>query len=125
MANKKAAATEQRAGKPTDPVFRLLVEHAESVRTEHGIMAMRRLGRELDAEIIQMAIHEDGNLYIGIYAKNGRHYSAWHYPDGLTTVENYETTTDETGEKSWTDIDRYSSRDGVTMANGITREGGA
>ena len=124
MANKKAAATMANAGKPTDPVFQMLVEHTESVRTEHGIMAMRRLGRELDAEIIQMAIHEDGNLYIGIYAKNGRHYSVWHHPDGLATVESYETATDETGEKSWTDIDRYSSRDGVTMANGITREGG-
>lgn len=123
MANKKAAAAIERAGTPTDPVFRTLVEHTESVRTEHGIMAMRRLGRELDAEIIQMAIHEDGNLYIGIYAKNGRHYSVWHHPDGLTTVESYETTSDEFGEKTYTDIDRYSSRDGVTMVNG--REGGA
>ena len=125
MANKKAAAIEQRAGTPTAPVFRLLVEHAESVRAEHGIMALKRLGRELGADLIQMALHDDGNLYIGIYSKNGRHYSVWYYPDGLTTVESYETTTDETGEKSWTDIDRYDTKNGVTMANGITREGGA
>lgn len=121
-ARKATAAAEQRASRPTDPVFRLLVEHAESVRTEHGLIALRRLGRELGSDLIQVSLHEDGTMYIGIRAK-GRHYSAWHRPDGSADVESYETTTDEFGEKSWTDIDRYDTQNGVTMVNGHGKGG--
>ena len=121
-ARKATAAAEQRASRPTDPVFRLLVEHAESVRTEHGLIALRRLGKELDADLLQIALHANGNLHISITA-NDRHYSVWYRPDGLTTVESYETTTDKYGEKNWTDVDRYSSTDGVTLANGHKKGG--
>lgn len=123
MEAKKAAAAIAHASKPTDPVFRLLVEHAESGRTEHGLTAARQLGKELGADLMQIALHEDGNLYICISAKD-RHYSVWHHPDGRADVESYDDILDEFGEKSWADIDRYDTLHGVTMANGITREGG-
>lgn len=123
MGAKKVATTIERADKPTDPVFQMLVRHTESVRTEHGLVALRRLGKELGADLLQIALHEDGNLYICISAKD-RHYSVWHHPDGRADVESYDDILDESGEKTWTDIDRYDTQNGVTMANGITREGG-
>lgn len=123
MEAKKAAAAIAHAGKPTDPVFRLLVEHAESVRTEHGLIALRRLGKELDADLMQISLHKNGNLHISISVKD-RHYTIWYWADGQAEIKSYRDTLDATGKKTWTDIDRYDTKSGVTMANGITWEGG-
>lgn len=120
-ARKATAAAEQRATRPTDPVFRLLVEHAESVRTEHGLIALRRLGKELDADLLQIALHKNGNLHISITVRD-RHYTVWYRPDGQAKIESYGDTIDEFGQKSWADVDKYDSQNGVTMVNG--REGG-
>lgn len=124
MANKKAAAVIERAGKPTDPVFQMLVEHTESAKTVAGITALRRLAKELDTDLMQISLHKNGNLHICISIKD-RHYTIWYWPDGQAEIKSYKDALDAAGEKTWTDIDRYDTLHGVTMANGITREGGA
>lgn len=122
MANKKAAATMANAGKPTDPVFQMLVKHTESVKTVAGITALRRLAKELDTDLMQISLHKNGNLHICITV-HARHYTVWYCPDGQAEVKSYEDTLDAAGEKTWTDIDRYDTLHGVTMANGIPRGG--
>ena len=124
MANKKAAAAIERAGKPTDPVFRALVRHAESERTRYSINALRRIGQKLGADLMQVSLGDKGLVNISISAGD-MHYDVWHRPDGRVSVESYVDTIDASGEKVWTAIDNYDTRDGVTMANGITRKGGA
>ena len=121
MANKKAAAIEQRAGKPTDPVFLTLVEHSIAIRTKLSIEALGQLHKKLGADSMRVGIH--GTETVSVSFRIGkRHYSAWYYPDEVY-VESFEIEVDEYGEKSYTDIDKYNSRDGVTMANGHKKGG--
>lgn len=122
MANKKAAAAIAHAGKPTDPVFQMLVEHAESTKTSESITALRSIMQRLGADLMQIGLSSNGGLHIGITAYD-MHYVIWHRPDGRVSVESYVDTIDANGEKVWTAIDAYDTKSGVTMVNGL--EGGA
>ena len=122
MEAKKVATTIERADKPTDPVFRTLVEHAESAKTSESITALRSIMQRLGADLMQIGLSSKGGLHIGITAYD-MHYVIWHRPDGRVSVESYVDTIDANGEKVWTAIDNYDTLHGVTMANG--REGGA
>ena len=125
MANEKAAAAiEQRASRPTDPVFKMLVEHAESAKTSESITALRSLMQRLGADLMQVSLGGKGLVNISINTGD-MHYDVWHRPDGRVSVESYVDTIDASGDKVWTAIDNYDTRNGVAMANGITREGGA
>lgn len=121
MEAKKAAAAIAHAGKPTDPVFLTLVEHSKAIRTKLSIEALGQLHKKLGADTMGVGIH--GTETVSVTFKIGkRHYSAWYYPDEVS-VESFEVEVDEFGEKSYTDIDKYSSRHGLLMANGIPRGG--
>lgn len=117
MEAKKAAAAIAHAGKPTDPVFRLLVEHAESAKTVAGITSLRSIMQRLGADLMQVSLSDKGLVHISISAYD-MHYAVWHRPDGRVSVESYVDTIDASGEKVWTAIDN------VTMSNGHSREGG-
>lgn len=116
MEAKKVATTIEHASQPTDPVFQMLVKHAESAKTSESITALRSLMQRLGADLMQIGLSSNGGLHIGITAYD-MHYVIWHRPDGRVSVESYVDTIDASGEKVWTAIDN------VTMVNG--REGGA
>lgn len=122
MANKKAAAITACTGRPTDPVFRTLVKHAESTKTSDSIASLRSLMQRLGADLMQVSLGAKGLVNISITAGD-MHYDVWHRPDGRASVESYVDTIDADGEKVWTAIDTYDTRDGVTMANSIPRGG--
>ena len=121
MEAKIVATTIECAGKPTDPVFQMLVEHAESERTSESITSLRSIMQRLGADLMQVSLSDKGLVHISISAYD-MHYAVWHRPDGRVSVESYVDTLDASGEKVWTAIDNYDTHNGVTLANG--REGG-
>ena len=120
METKKTATATADNSRPADPLFRELVHHSESVKTECGITALRRLGAMFDTDLIQVSLHRDGTIYIGV-ASGDRHYTVWHYSDGHFTVENSVDTLAADVEKTCTEINRFDSRYGILVAYGRRR----
>lgn len=104
-----------------DPVFAVLIDHAESQRTARGIdEAFLTLMRALDADHISIDC-DKANLTFRIAVTSGtRRYTATtDWDDDETTIRAYDATYGDSGLLEGLDLtDSYSTKRGTLVANG-------
>ena len=112
-----------------DPTFVVLIDHAESQRTDRGIAEVfMSLLRRLDADRITVDCgwEDHCSFKITVTSGEGRRYtSTTHWGSDDTKICAYTLTGFVDGEEEWTLTDRYTLRGGMDMVNGHGREGGA
>ena len=108
-----------------DPVFWVLVRHAESRGTERGIAeAFLTIMKGLQADSIRVECDAE-KLEFKITVKVGdrRYTSKTHFGENDITVVGSDLTRHAAGIEEWTVTDRYTMQDGLLLVNGQRVEG--